>query len=65
MYCYNSIKHTDPTKPTCEETEPMKVPVDFRDAVSITYSYSITFEVNLLKPMLASFFYVNLLMLII
>ncbi|XP_008325001.1 transmembrane 9 superfamily protein member 5 isoform X1 [Cynoglossus semilaevis] len=41
-----SIKHTDPTKPTCEETEPMKVPVDFRDAVSITYSYSITFEEN-------------------
>lgn len=43
--CLYSIKHVDENKPTCEETNPMEVPGEFDNDVSIVYTYSVTFEV--------------------
>uniref|UniRef100_A0A1A7X4K1 Transmembrane 9 superfamily member n=1 Tax=Iconisemion striatum TaxID=60296 RepID=A0A1A7X4K1_9TELE len=41
-----SIKHTDENKLNCDNSSPMEVPVDFKDDVSIIYTYSVTFEEN-------------------
>uniref|UniRef100_A0A3Q1IWT0 Transmembrane 9 superfamily member n=1 Tax=Anabas testudineus TaxID=64144 RepID=A0A3Q1IWT0_ANATE len=42
-----SLKHTDEKTPTCEGTNPMEVPGEFASDVSVTYTYSVKFEVDL------------------
>ncbi|AWP11891.1 putative transmembrane 9 superfamily member 2-like [Scophthalmus maximus] len=41
-----SIKQADEKNPSCEGTNPMEVPVEFNEDVSIVYTYSVTFEEN-------------------
>uniref|UniRef100_A0A1A8L0T3 Transmembrane 9 superfamily member n=2 Tax=Nothobranchius TaxID=28779 RepID=A0A1A8L0T3_9TELE len=41
-----SIKHPVDKPPSCDNGSPMEVPVDFKEDVSITYTYSVTFEKN-------------------
>lgn len=46
-FVHNSIKHTNADNPTCEGGNPMEVPGEFDNDVSIIYTYSVTFEVGL------------------
>uniref|UniRef100_A0A1A8J443 Transmembrane 9 superfamily member n=1 Tax=Nothobranchius kuhntae TaxID=321403 RepID=A0A1A8J443_NOTKU len=41
-----SIKHTVDKPPSCDNGSPMEVPVEFKEDVSITYTYSVTFVEN-------------------
>ncbi|XP_054886646.1 transmembrane 9 superfamily member 2-like isoform X2 [Poeciliopsis prolifica] len=41
-----SIKQADENKPNCESGNPMEVPGDFKEDVTIVYTYSVTFEEN-------------------
>lgn len=43
----NSIKHADESNPSCDGGNPMEVPGDFDNDVSIVYTYSVAFEVGL------------------
>ncbi|KAF7228522.1 transmembrane 9 superfamily protein member 5 isoform X2 [Nothobranchius furzeri] len=41
-----SIKHAVDKPPSCDNGSPMEVPVEFKEDVSITYTYSVTFVEN-------------------
>ncbi|XP_056137240.1 transmembrane 9 superfamily member 2 isoform X2 [Lampris incognitus] len=41
-----SIKHVDEKNPTCEGVSPMEIPGEFENEVTVTYTYSVTFEQN-------------------
>uniref|UniRef100_A0A1A8H272 Transmembrane 9 superfamily member n=1 Tax=Nothobranchius korthausae TaxID=1143690 RepID=A0A1A8H272_9TELE len=41
-----SIKHTVDKPPSCDSSSPMEVSVDFKEDVSIVYTYSVTFVEN-------------------
>lgn len=41
-----SFKQTDENKLNCEAGDPMKIPVEFKDDVTIVYTYSVKFEEN-------------------
>lgn len=48
-----SIKHdSDADKDSCDTQEVMAIPNDFKEDISISYSYSVTFTVSFWLPMI-------------